>query len=113
MKLITHLAAASKSTKAKVALCAHLGARGKLNQLNLVGFLRWLIELRPWSNEEHMKVALAAMGYLHRVEAQREYSVELGQVRPWFDETVTHHYTTMRRVGMSTSVYCERFNREL
>eukprot|EP00971_Amphidinium_carterae_P185715 3687334-Amphidinium_carterae.2 len=59
MKLITHLAAASKSTKAK--LFAHLGAR------------------EPWSNEEHMKVALAAMGYLHRVEAQREYKVELGQ----------------------------------
>eukprot|EP00971_Amphidinium_carterae_P351325 6492054-Amphidinium_carterae.1 len=87
MKLITMLAAASKSTKAKVALSAHLGAKGKLNQLNMVGFLRWLVDLRPWANEEHMKVAIAAMSYLQRVGAQQEYKVEVGHVRPWFDET--------------------------
>eukprot|EP00971_Amphidinium_carterae_P035920 706275-Amphidinium_carterae.2 len=63
MRFIGMLAAASKSTKSKVALCAHLGSKQKINQLNLVGFCRWLVELRPWCNEEHMKVALAAMAY--------------------------------------------------
>eukprot|EP00971_Amphidinium_carterae_P198581 3941118-Amphidinium_carterae.1 len=99
MRFIGMLAAASKSTKSKVALCAHLASKQKVNQLNLVGFCRWLVELRPWCNEEHMKVALAAMAYFERVGIRQEYSVEMGHMRPWWDEVVTHHFTQMRKVS--------------
>eukprot|EP00971_Amphidinium_carterae_P237438 4713533-Amphidinium_carterae.1 len=103
IKFIQLLALAGKSNKGKVALQARLSQRGKLNQLNLVGFIRWLVELRPWCNDGHMQVALSALAFFDRTGVQADFKVEMGILRPWVDEVLTQHFGKMRRVGMSTS----------
>jgi hypothetical protein len=88
----TQLLKAIVSAKAKQPnrqpMLGYLNTADKPNQKELVGILRWGLDLKPSSSAEQLRCCLDLMRYVARLQLDKAFPTEIGIMHSHFDDSL-------------------------
>lgn len=77
----------------------------KASRADLVGVLRWALELRPTASAEQLKYGMDVARFITRLELQVKYAADVEVMRDWFDTLLLHVYSRTKGDHNKPSVF--------
>ena len=68
----------------------------EISRADLIGVLRWALELRPTVSAEQLRCALAVARFIARLELPTRWPQEVGAVSQWLDELMLHLWSSSK-----------------
>jgi hypothetical protein len=104
-KLVQAVRLARQAAPQRGQLYDYLANSNLCSQSEMVGLARFFLELKPWSSDANLKLALAILKYWIRVSAENTYNDELDVVRPHVDKTLMAALSSMKSANVPMKVF--------
>lgn len=111
-QLFAALTALRAGNSQKAPLRAWMSTASSVNQRELVGLLRQLLNLKPSSSQKQQDICVDAFRFMARAGAFEKHANEMKVCTPWLEATLGALLASTKRAGMAPSTFW-KLNRDM
>ena len=94
-----------KKTGNRAPFASSLQFLSQVSRADVLGILRWGLDLKPCQNNNHMRFALDVVRCVQRLEWEKRFAYEVMVVQQWMDTTLCFLYSKTRGADAKPSAF--------